>query len=112
MLPPYAGIAQPITVGSNVYFGAHSIVLPSVTIGDNVIIGAGSIVSKDIPSNSVAVGVPARVIKSIDEYYQGMQSKLVDPQKELKDSDEKHDFLLKQFAMYSSNNQVITPSQI
>jgi serine acetyltransferase len=40
-----------------------------VTIGDNCIIGAGSIVTKNIPSNSVAAGMPARVICSIDEYY-------------------------------------------
>ena len=39
-----------------------------VTIGNNVIIGAGSIVTKDIPDNSVAVGVPARVIRTTDEY--------------------------------------------
>jgi len=40
-------------------------VLPGVTIGDNVVIGAGSVVNKDIPSNSVAVGNPCKVIKEI-----------------------------------------------
>jgi len=40
----------------------------SVTNGNRVIIGAGSIVTKDIPDNSVAIGVPARVIKTVDEY--------------------------------------------
>ena len=39
--------------------------LPGVTIGDNVVIGAGSVVNKDIPSNSVAVGTPCKVIKAI-----------------------------------------------
>ncbi len=43
--------------------------MPGVNIGDNVIIGCSSVVSKDIPSNSVGVGVPAKVIESIDEYY-------------------------------------------
>lgn len=41
-----------------------------MTIGDNVIIGAGSVVTKNIPSDSVAAGVPARVICSLDEYYE------------------------------------------
>ena len=43
-------------------------IMPGVTIGDRVVIGAGAIVTKDIPSNSVAVGVPAKVIKTADEY--------------------------------------------
>lgn len=63
----YTRVAN-VNIGSNVFIGAHSIVLPGVTIGDNVIIGAGSIVTKDIPSRSVAVGSPARVIKTLDEY--------------------------------------------
>ena len=42
--------------------------MPGVSIGNNFIIGAGAVVSKDIPDNSVAVGVPARVIKSADDY--------------------------------------------
>ena len=58
----------PIKVGNNVFIGNNTIILPNVTIGDNVIIGAGSIVTKDIPSCSVAAGVPAKVIRSIDEY--------------------------------------------
>ena len=48
------------------WFGAGVTVLPGVTIGDNVVIGAGSIVTKDIPSNVVAVGNPARVIRSLE----------------------------------------------
>lgn len=63
----YTRVAN-VTIGSNVFIGAHSIVLPGVTIGDNVIIGAGSIVSCNIPSNSVAVGAPAKVIKPLSEY--------------------------------------------
>ena len=43
--------------------------MPGVHIGDHVIIGANSIVTKNIPSNSVAVGIPAKVISTIDEYY-------------------------------------------
>lgn len=65
---PDLDITKPIIVGNNVYFGNNVIVLPGVKIGNNVVIGAGAIVSKDIPDNSLAVGIPARVIKSIDEY--------------------------------------------
>lgn len=57
--------AKPITVGNSVWLGGGVTVLPGVTIGDNVVIGAGSVVVKDIPSNSVAVGNPARVVKQL-----------------------------------------------
>ena len=57
--------AKPIEVGNNVWIGGNVVVLPGVSVGDNVVIGAGSIVTKDIPSNSVAVGNPCRVIKNI-----------------------------------------------
>lgn len=60
-------IAQPITVGNNVWFGAGVIVLPGVTIGDNVVIGAGSVVNKDIPSGVIAVGNPCKVLRPITE---------------------------------------------
>lgn len=65
---PDLEITKPITIGDNVYIGNDVIILPGVNIGNNVIIGAGAIVSRDIPDNSLAVGVPARVIKSADEY--------------------------------------------
>ena len=58
----------PVKIGNNVFFGNNAIVLPNVTIGDNCIIGAGAIVTRDIPPNSVAVGIPARVVETIDEY--------------------------------------------
>ena len=58
----------PIYIGNNVFFGNDAIVLPGVTIGDNCIIGAGAIVTKDIPSNSVVAGIPARVIEKLDDY--------------------------------------------
>jgi len=58
-----------IKVGNNVFIGLDASIMGGVTIGDNCIIGAGSVVTKNIPSNSVAAGMPARVICSIDEYY-------------------------------------------
>lgn len=60
-------IAKPVKIGNNVWIGAGSTVLAGVTIGDNSVIGAGSVVKKDIPENSVAVGVPCRVIRKITE---------------------------------------------
>ncbi|KAI1878228.1 uncharacterized protein JN550_000410 [Neoarthrinium moseri] len=55
----------PITIGEDCWFGGNSIVLPGVTIGQGSTIGAGSVVTKDIPPYSVAVGNPARVVKSV-----------------------------------------------
>lgn len=59
--------AQPVTIGSNCWFGASVTICPGVTIGDNCVIGAGSVVTRDIPDNSLAVGVPCRVLRQIDE---------------------------------------------
>lgn len=58
----------PVTIGSNVWLGAHCVVLPGVTIGENSVIGAGSVVTKDIPANVVAVGNPCRVLREISEH--------------------------------------------
>lgn len=63
----YTKIA-PVHIGNNVFVGAGTIILPGVTIGDNVVIGAGSVVVTDIESNSVAVGQPAKKIKTYKEY--------------------------------------------
>lgn len=63
----YTKIAN-VKIGNNVFIGAESVVLPGVVIGNNVIIGANSSITRSIPDNSVAVGSPARVICSTDEY--------------------------------------------
>ncbi|HLR92705.1 MAG TPA: sugar O-acetyltransferase [Atopostipes sp.] len=57
--------ALPITIGKNVWLGANVFVMPGVTIGEGSIIGAGSTVTKDIPTHSVAVGTPCRVVRSV-----------------------------------------------
>lgn len=65
---PDLEITKPIIIGNNCYIGNNVIILPGVSIGNNSIIGAGAIVSRDIPEDSVAVGIPARVIKTTAEY--------------------------------------------
>ena len=59
-----------VTIGNRVFIGAESVILPGVTIGNDVVIGANSTVTHNIPSNSVAVGSPARVICTLEEYIQ------------------------------------------
>lgn len=56
--------SKPITIGKHVWIGSNAIILKGVTIGDGAVIGAGSVVTNDIPNNCVAVGNPAKVIKS------------------------------------------------
>jgi maltose O-acetyltransferase len=58
-------IALPVTIEDGVWIGGNVTILPGITIGRNSVIGAGSVVVKDIPANSIAVGNPCRVIKSI-----------------------------------------------
>lgn len=67
-LIPDLEITKPIVVGKRVYIGNNVLILPGVKIGNNVVIGAGAVVTHDIPDDSVAAGIPARVIKSTDEY--------------------------------------------
>ncbi|KUL73810.1 MULTISPECIES: sugar O-acetyltransferase [unclassified Streptomyces] len=57
--------ARPIVIGDNVWLGGGAIVLPGVTIGDNSVIGAGAVVTKDVPPNVVAVGNPARPVRTL-----------------------------------------------
>ena len=88
-------IIEPITIGNNVFIGFDSVILPGVTIGDNVIIGARAVVSKDIPSNCVAVGIPAKPIKTLDEYWKSIEDKLLPTVK--MNYQEKKQYLLRHF---------------
>ncbi len=57
--------ARPITIGDDCWFGGGAIVCPGVTIGEGCVIGAGAVVTKDVPAYSLAVGNPARVVRSL-----------------------------------------------
>lgn len=56
-----------VTIGDNVWLGGNVVIMPGVHIGDNAVIGGGSVVTKDIPSWSIAVGNPCRVVRAITE---------------------------------------------
>ncbi|MDX6355862.1 MAG: maltose O-acetyltransferase, partial [Streptomyces sp.] len=58
--------AIPVTIGDNVWLGGGVIVCPGVTIGSDTVVGAGSVVTKDLPAGVLAVGNPARVIRTLE----------------------------------------------
>ena len=57
---------SPIVIGKNVWIGSRATILSGVTIGDGAIVAAGSVVTKNVPSNKVVAGVPAKVIKDVE----------------------------------------------
>ena len=59
--------AEPIEIGDNVWLGSGVIVCPGVTIGQNTVVGVGAVVTRDLPGGVVAVGIPARVQREIDD---------------------------------------------
>jgi len=58
-------VKKPITIGNNVWIGVAATILPGVTIGENAVVAAGAVVSRDVPANTIAAGVPARVLKQL-----------------------------------------------
>lgn len=76
-IPDNSGKFWRIKIGNNVHIWVRSIIMPGVTIWDNVIIWAWSIITKDIPSNSVAVWVPCKVIETVEEYYEKNRDKIL-----------------------------------
>ncbi|MDO5292442.1 MAG: sugar O-acetyltransferase [bacterium] len=62
----HLGVAKPVEIGNDVWIGGNSTILPGVHIGNNVIIAAGAVVTKDVPDNCVVGGVPAKVIKKLE----------------------------------------------
>ena len=59
-------ISKPISIGDDCWIGGNTIICPGVTIGNGCVIGAGSVVTKDIPDFTMAVGNPAKVIKTLE----------------------------------------------
>lgn len=57
----------PIVIGRNVWIGANVTILKGVTVGDNAIVAAASVVTKDVPADSIVVGSPARVVRSVHD---------------------------------------------
>ncbi len=62
----HQAFAKPVNIENDVWIGGNVVILPGINIGRGSVIGAGSVVTKDIPAFSVAVGSPARVIKTIE----------------------------------------------
>ena len=67
----HLGIAKPVTIGDDVWIGGNVTILPGVRIGNNVIVAAGAVVTKDVPDNVVVGGVPAKVIKALEDDVEG-----------------------------------------
>ena len=67
-----------VKIDNNVYFAQYCTVLKGFTIGENCVVGFGSVMTKDIPGNSVAVGRPAKVISSIDDYHKKRKWECID----------------------------------
>ncbi|MCM1307380.1 MAG: sugar O-acetyltransferase [Butyrivibrio sp.] len=56
-----------VHIGNRVWIGSHATILPGVTVGDNAIVAAGAVVTRDVPKNAVVGGVPAKIIKYVEE---------------------------------------------
>ena len=58
---------KPVVIGDDVWIGANAVILPGVTIGRHVVVAAGAVVTKDVPDYSLVAGVPAKIIKDLNE---------------------------------------------
>ena len=76
------GSSGKVVIGNNVYIGKETCILKGTRIGDNVIIGAKSLVNKDIPSDCVAAGVPAKKILDLDDYFEKRKNEYIEEAKE------------------------------
>ena len=63
----HLGIAKEVRIGDDVWIGGNCTILPGVTIGNRVVVAAGAVVTKDIPDDSLVAGVPAKVIRKLNE---------------------------------------------
>ncbi len=107
---PDIDLIAPITIGNNVFIGNSAIILPGVTIGDNCVIAAGAVVTRDVPSGHVVAGVPARCIKTVEEYWESIQRKgplFI----RSRPRDEKRDFLLRHFGWGGDLREESVPAE-
>lgn len=84
-----------IRIGNNCFIGCGAVIMGGVTVGNNVIIGTKSVVTKNIPDGVVAAGIPARIICSIEEYYQKSKSRGLFYPTPSMSYDEKKEYLIK-----------------
>ena len=69
----HLGYMKPVTIGSDVWIGGNAVILPGVTIGNNVVVAAGAVVNRDVPDNSLVAGVPARIVKRLENDLSGQE---------------------------------------
>jgi maltose O-acetyltransferase len=72
--------AAPIKIGRGVWVGARCTVLPGVTIGEGAVVGVGAVVTRDVPPNTIVAGVPAKVIRELDDQGNGLSRSVPAPQ--------------------------------
>jgi acetyltransferase-like isoleucine patch superfamily enzyme len=75
---PGAFYYAPITVGDHAFIGAHAVLLPGTVIGERAVVGAGAVVSGEVPAGTVVAGVPARPVKSVEEYGSARRAEWID----------------------------------
>lgn len=64
---------RPIVIGDNCWLAANAVILPGVELGDHVVVAAGAVVTKSVPSNCLVAGIPAKIVKNLQEYRGGAQ---------------------------------------
>lgn len=96
---PDAYLFGRIKIADNCFIGAHSILLPGATVGTGSVIGSGSTITGEIPPGVVAVGVPAKPIKTVEDYIEGKRHLWINT--EGLASDEKRDLLLRRLSVQS-----------
>lgn len=92
---PKIDLFDDISIGNNVHIGTNAIIMPGVRIGNNCIIGCSAVVTKNVPDNCVVAGIPAKIIESIDEYYE--KNKLDFDYTKMMDLKDKKSYLIRKY---------------